>query len=100
VETAAEMKQRMNNLIDVSQRVYALRHLETGEYICLRQDAREYLACFTDGDSAIQFREELGLVEHVDIAPMRIGEAPFDNFWLNGEMIGRAVLTDSAARRV
>jgi hypothetical protein len=93
------MKQPMSEMVDVSRRVYSLRHLETGEYICLRQDGREYLACFTDGDSAMQFRAELRLVEHVDITPMRIGEAPFDHFWLDGEMISRAVLTDGTAGR-
>lgn len=87
------MKNNYNRMVDVSQRVHALRHLETGEYICLRQEGREYLACFTDGDTALQFRDELGLLEHVDITNMLIGDAPFDHFWLDGEMIGRSVLT-------
>ena len=93
------MKQPMNEMVEVSRRIFTLRHIETGEYICLRQDGREYLACFSDGDSAFQFREELKLLEHVDIAGMRIGEAPFDHFWLDGEMISRSVLTDGTARR-
>jgi len=84
-------------MADVSQRVYALQHIETGEYICLRQNDKEYLACFTDGDSAYQFRDELGLLEYVDIACMRLGDAPFDNFWMDGEMISRGVLTDRQA---
>ncbi len=92
------MKHRPKAMVDVSQRVHTLKHIETGEYICLRQEGREYLACFTDGDTAYQFREELGLLEHVDIAAMRVGEAPFDYYWLDGEMIGRSVLTDHASR--
>jgi hypothetical protein len=91
------MKNHISEMVDVSQRVYTLRHLETGEFICLRQDGREHMACFSDGDTAIQFREELGLLEHVDIAAMRIGDAPFDHFWLDGEMIGRSVLTSRPA---
>lgn len=91
------MKERMNPMVDVNERVYTLRHIESSEYICLRQDGREYLACFTDGDSAFQFREELGLLEHVDLAAMPIGTAPFDYFWLDGEMLSRAVLKDQAA---
>jgi hypothetical protein len=68
------------------QPIFALRHLETGEFICLRHDMREFLAAFSDGDTAIQFREELGLLEHVDIVNLRLGDAPFDQFWLDGEM--------------
>ncbi len=73
--------------LDASRSVFALRHLETREYICLRHDAREYLAAFSDGDTAFQFRKELGLLEHVDIITMRLGDAPFDQFWLDGEMM-------------
>jgi hypothetical protein len=82
------MKKRLPS-VDISQRVYNLRHIETGEFICLRQDGHEYMACFTDGDSAFQFREELGLLEHVDIASMHLAEAPFDHFWLDGKMAKR-----------
>ena len=73
--------------IDVSQVVFALRHIESGEFICLRHEGEEYLATFTDGDTALQFREELGLLEHVDVGAMKLGEAPFDHFWLDGEMV-------------
>ena len=69
------------------QHVFALRHIETGEFICLRHEMREFLAAFSDGDTALQFREELGLLEHVDVVNMRLGDAPFDQFWLNGEMV-------------
>jgi len=79
-----------------TQTIHALRHIETGEYICLRHDGREHLASFTDGDSAFQFRGELGLLEHVDIVRMRLGEAPFDQFWLDGEMVGA---DEAGARR-
>ena len=84
--------------VDVAQRIFALRHIETGEYICLRHQGNEYLASFTDGDTAFQFREELGLLEHVDIATMRLGDAPFDHFWLDGEMISQPTVPNSAAR--
>jgi hypothetical protein len=86
----------MNPTINLSRRVYALRHIETSEYICLRQDNREYMACFTDGDGATQFREELGLVEFVDVSQVRLEDAPFNYFWLDGEMLNRSVLTDVA----
>lgn len=91
------MKSHYNEMADVSMTVHTLRHIETGEFICLRQNGREYMACFSDGDTAIQFREELGLLEHVDVATIRLRDAPFENFWLDGEMIGRSVLTDTAA---
>jgi len=84
-------------MVDLSQRVHTLRHIETGEYICLRNNGVEYVATFTDGDSAFQFRDELGLLEHVDIASMSLGDMPFDHYWLDGEMIGRSVVTNRAA---
>lgn len=87
----------MNPMIDVSQRVYALRHIETSEYICLRQDDLEYLACFNDGDGAMQFREELGLLEFVDIIQVRLEDVPFNHFWLDGDMLNRSVLIGGAA---
>lgn len=80
----------------LNQRVYTLRHIETGEFICLRQDGKEHLACFSDGDSALQFRAELGLLEHVDISSERLGDTPFDRFWLNGQMTGRAASGQAA----
>jgi hypothetical protein len=92
------MKHKPKSLVDISQNVHTLRHIETGEYICLRQNGQEYMACFTDGDSAYQFREELGLLEHVNIERMALGETPFEYFWLDGEMISRAVLTDRSSR--
>ncbi len=79
-------------MASATQIVHALRHIETGEYICLRHDAREYVACFSDGDTALQFREELGLIEYVDISAQRLCDAPFDNFWLDGDMIARSML--------
>ena len=92
------MKNKIHEMVNATRKVYILRHLETNEFICLRQDTKEYVACFTDGDSAQQFREELGLVEYVDVAAMRIGDTPFDNFWLDGDMIGRSLLTTEHAR--
>ncbi len=84
------------------QHIFALRHIETGEFICLRHDLREFLASFSDGDTAFQFREELGLLEHVDIVNLRLGDAPFDQFWLDGEMVeasGRKVPTTADRSR-
>lgn len=82
---------------ELKQRVFTLRHIESGEYICLRQNGMEHLACFSDGDSALQFRLDLGLLEHVDISAARLCDTPFDKFWLNGEMTGRAVAAVHAA---
>jgi hypothetical protein len=81
--------------VDASLTIFALRHIETGEFICLRHEGAEYLACFTDCDTALQFREELNLLEHVDIASMRLGSAPFDHFWLDGEMTKAPSLTEA-----
>lgn len=73
--------------IDVNQRIYALQHIDSGEFICLLQDGHDYLACFSDGDSALQFRAELGLQEHVDLFTITMEHSPFHHFWLDGESI-------------
>lgn len=85
--------------VDLSQTIYALQHIESREFICLRHEEDEYLACFTDGDTAIQFREELGLLEHVDVASMPLGKAPFDHFWLDGDMVAHPRPATEGARR-
>jgi hypothetical protein len=73
--------------INRDQRVYALRHIENGEFICMLQEGEDYLACFSDGDTALQFRAELGLQEHVDLYGTTLGRSPFRHFWLDGENI-------------
>lgn len=73
--------------IDTTQRVFALQHLDSGEFICLLQEGNDHLACFSDGDSALEFRSLLGLQEHVDLAPTTLDRSPFSYFWLDGESI-------------
>lgn len=79
-----------NNVIalpvkNITQRVFSLRHIETTEYVCLLQDGIDYLACFTDGDSALAFRTELGLQEYVDIFVSPLERCPFTHYYLDGE---------------
>ncbi len=76
--------------IDVNKRIYALQHIENGEFICLLQDGDDYLACFSDGDTALQFRADLGLQEHVDLTRTTMGSSPFHHFWLDGENLETA----------
>ena len=73
--------------IDVNQHIYALQHIESREFICMLQDGQDYLACFSDGDTALQFRTELGLQEHVDLFATTLGHSPFRHFWLDGESV-------------
>lgn len=73
--------------IDQERNLYALQHLETGEFICLLQEGTDYLACFSDGDTAFDFRSALGLQEHVDIAVTSMKSSPFTHFWLDGANI-------------
>ena len=73
--------------IDIHQRIYALQHIESGEFICLLQDGTDYLACFSDGDTALEFRASLGLQEHVDLYVTTLERSPFSHFWLDGESI-------------
>ena len=81
--------------VDTMQRIYALQHIETGEFICLLQQGDDYLACFSDGDSALAFREELKLQEHVDLYTGTLGSSPFTHFWLDGENVDVAPLIAS-----
>ena len=89
------MRSFENHSVDFQSTVYTLRHIETGEFVCLRQEGDEYLAAFSDGDSAMRFRAELNLIEFVDISPMRLGSVPFDHYYLDGELTSRALLTPS-----
>src|SRR5580700_9286591 len=66
---------------DTKQRIYALQHIESGEFICLLQEGVDYLACFTDGDTALEFRTALGLQEHVDLYTATLDSSPFTHFW-------------------
>jgi len=77
----------MESTVVGTERVYALQHLESGEFICLLQDGVDYLACFSDGDTALEFRSALGLQEHVEIRASRLEECPFTHFWLNGQNV-------------
>lgn len=73
--------------VNTHQRIYALRHLDTNEFICLLQEGTDYLACFSDGDTALEFRTSLGLQEHVDLHCTAIDRSPFKHFWLDGENV-------------
>ena len=73
--------------IDLRQRVYALQHLETGEFICLLQDGVDFLASFTNGDTALEFRSALGLQEHVRVHVTTLQNYPFRHFWLDGSNV-------------
>ncbi|MDR3711155.1 MAG: hypothetical protein P4L33_22860 [Capsulimonadaceae bacterium] len=70
-----------------TERIYALQHLETGEFICLFQDGVDFLACFSDGDTALEFRSALGLQEHVQIYTSLVEKCPFTHFWLDGHNV-------------
>jgi hypothetical protein len=67
--------------------------METSEFICLLQDGIDYLVCFSDGDTALEFRAELGLQEHIDIAVTTMENNPFTHFWLDGKNV---ILTEDA----
>ena len=73
--------------INDTRRIYALQHLNSGEFICLLQEGVDYLACFSDGDTAMEFRSALGLQEHVDIYVAPLARCPFTHFWLDGHNV-------------
>ena len=73
--------------VNTQKNVYALQHIDSGEYICLLQEGIDYLACFSDGDGALEFRSLLGLQEHVDLCSTTLGCSPFSHFWLDGENV-------------
>ena len=77
-------------MIDMTRVVYTLRHIETGEYVCLRQDGEEYLAAFSTDDSALKFRSEINLIEFVDVTSARLASVPFDHFYLDGNLVTRS----------
>ena len=73
--------------INTTKTIFTLRHIDSGEFICLLQSGTDYLACFSDGDTALEFRAALGLQEHVDMIGTTISDSPFRHFWLDGENI-------------
>jgi hypothetical protein len=92
------MKYSGREMATTTTRAHVLRHIDTGEFVCLQQESHDYLAAFTDGDSAIQFREEIGMTEFVDVCAIRLGDAPFERFWLDGQLIGKGVLGGTRSR--
>lgn len=74
----------MNPIQNLDQKVFVLKHIETQEFICLFQENKDYLACFTNPDSAHEFRSSLGLIEYVDVKCMTIDSVPFKQVWVDG----------------
>lgn len=68
-------------------KLYALRHLETGMYLSAMRGGRDYVICFTNGDSALAFREQLGTVEYNEVVPITAGSLPGGRMWLNGKFV-------------
>jgi hypothetical protein len=87
------MKAQTKPFLSLTTPVFVLRHLDSGEYICLQHEGDCYLAAFTDGDSATTFRADLGQIEHAEIISARLGDLPTEHFWLDGEMLHRQIFT-------
>jgi hypothetical protein len=83
---------RQNPFEEPARTIFVLQHLETSEFVCLRQDGRENLAAFSNRAAAAHFRDDLGLVEFVEIRVIAVDDAPFEMIWLDGEMIARDLL--------
>lgn len=70
-----------------SECVFALRHLENGMYISAHRNGLDYVICFTDRDSAVSFRGELGATEHCEIVPTPINSFCDGRMWLDGAFV-------------
>lgn len=75
----------MEQVFSLDQPLYALQHIDTQEYVCMLHNNIDHLVCFTDGDSALQFRADLNLHEYVDMVVTTVNKSPFNSFWLNGQ---------------
>lgn len=73
--------------INLDQPIYALQHIETKQYVCILVDGIDYLVCFTCGDGAISFMEDMRMREHVDLYVTTLNECEFNHFWLDGEFL-------------
>ena len=89
------MKLPTKPLPSLDTAVFALRHLESSEYICLQHERNNYIALFTDPDAALSFRTDLGQIEHADIISVCLEEIPTDYFWLDGEMLHRSTFVST-----
>ena len=64
--------------------LFALRHLNTGEYIAALFEGRDWLICFTNGDDAYDMRVALGQIEHADVVSIPAGHL-FEHFFVDSE---------------
>lgn len=65
--------------------IYALKAIDSKEFICLLQEGVDFIACFTRKDVAIAFRATIAQEEFVDVIETTINAAPFHHFYLDGE---------------
>jgi hypothetical protein len=78
---------RTNRRTTVRREIYALQHIETGDFICFIKDGLDYLACFSDAHTAREARTVLGLDEHVDVFPVSSEAAARTRLWLDFECV-------------
>ena len=67
-------------------RIYTLRHLESQEFVCLIETRTPWLACFTDMDTCLHYRAEIGLRDHCAVVSTTLERIPFTRVWLDGEL--------------
>lgn len=77
---------------DAARRYYALQHIETGDFICFMKDGRDYLACFSNQDTAREARLVLGLDDHVDVFSVPTDAAHQTRLWLDFECVEAGAL--------
>lgn len=62
---------------------FALRHMDTGQFLCAQRDGEDYLICFSEHAEAEGFRDALGAREHCAITGQPIGNYPIGKLYLD-----------------
>lgn len=67
--------------------VFVLRHLESQQYICAMHEGEDYVIGFSNGDTAFQFRAELGQQEYAEICSVLVKDFPTRKFWFDSQFV-------------
>lgn len=56
-------------------------------YLSALHNGLDYVICFTDRDSAVDFRSELGAIEFCEIVQSPIKRFGYGRMWLDGKFV-------------
>ena len=67
----------------IPEKAFFLKKINSTDIVCILLEGIDWGVCFSDGDSALDLRKDLGLQEHVDIIVMPTEGYP--HLYLDGD---------------